>query len=92
MTKSELSTAIHEQIGLSQKESSQIVENVFEIIKSVLERGEQVKISGFGNFVVKQKSPRRGRNPQTGETIMLPGRKVLNFKTSPVLKSALQKS
>ncbi|TMA04782.1 MAG: integration host factor subunit alpha, partial [Deltaproteobacteria bacterium] len=66
-----------------------IVEATFEIIKSCLEKGEKVKISGFGNFVVNSKRPRRGRNPQTGDEITIVGRKVLTFKPSQILKKNL---
>ena len=75
--------------GLSKKESAEVVEMVFETLKLTLERGEKIKISGFGNFVVRQKKERTGRNPQTGEEIMLAPRKVLTFKPSQVLKNAI---
>ena len=68
-----------------------IVESVFEIMKDNLSQGEKIKISGFGNFVVKKKNSRRGRNPQTGEEIEISSRKVLNFKASQVLRKALNK-
>ena len=66
-----------------------MVETVFSIIKNTLETGEKIKIAGFGNFVVKQKSDRRGRNPQTGETITITARRILTFKPSQVLKNAI---
>ena len=66
-----------------------MVESIFEIIKAHLERGEKIKISGFGNFVLNTKRPRKGRNPQTGEEIIISGRRVLSFKPSPVLKKAI---
>jgi len=62
---------------------------VFDIIKSTLESGEKIKIAGFGNFIVKEKADRRGRNPQTGEEIVISARKILTFKPSQVLKSAI---
>jgi integration host factor subunit alpha len=65
------------------------VETVFELIKDKLAQGEKVKISGFGNFVVKEKRSRRGRNPQTGEEISITARRVLTFKSSQVLRKAL---
>jgi integration host factor subunit alpha len=65
------------------------VESVFDIMKSCLERGEKLKISGFGNFVVKDKKARRGRNPQTGDAIEISARKVLTFKSSQVLRKTL---
>jgi integration host factor subunit alpha len=89
MTKSEIIESVYEKVGLSKKEANTIVELVFETIKSNLENGEKVKISRFGNFVVRQKRNRRGRNPQTGSEIEISARKVLTFKASPVLKKAL---
>lgn len=89
MTKANLIDALYEKVGLSKKESGQIVELIFETIRSSLEKGEKVKISGFGNFNVRSKNVRRGRNPQTGEAINISARTVLTFKASPVLKKAL---
>jgi len=89
MTKADIVELIHERIGFSKKESSEIVETVFEIIKETLEKGDKIKIAGFGNFVVKGKSSRRGRNPQTGDEIEISARRVLTFKPSQILKNAL---
>jgi integration host factor subunit alpha len=89
MTKADIIGRIYEKVGLSKKEATDVVEVTFEIIKGCLERGEKVKISGFGNFVVNSKRPRRGRNPQTGEEIVIVGRKVLTFKPSQILKKNL---
>ena len=86
MTKEDLVNAIIEKIGFSKKESFHIVDQIFEIMKSKLETGEQVKISGFGVFNVKSKKVRKGRNPQTGETMDITARNVLKFTASPVLK------
>jgi integration host factor subunit alpha len=86
MTKGDIVERIYEKIGFSKREANDIVESIFEIIKRRLENGEKVKISGFGNFVVNQKRPRKGRNPQTGEEIIICGRRVLTFKGSQVLK------
>jgi integration host factor subunit alpha len=91
MTKADLVDSIYERIGLSKKESIQIVELVFEIMRSELEKGKKVKISGFGNFNVRNKNIRRGRNPQTGDSIEISARNVLTFKASPVLKKDLNK-
>jgi integration host factor subunit alpha len=66
-----------------------MVESVFIILKNTLESGEKIKIAGFGNFVVKQKADRRGRNPQTGDTITIAARRILTFKPSQVLKNAI---
>jgi len=86
LTKQQIIEQIHEQIGIPKKECISIVDNTFEIIKEELENGEKVSISGFGKWMVREKRPRRGRNPQTGESITLSGRKVLTFKCSHVLR------
>jgi len=90
MTKADLVKIICEKMGFALKESTEIVEQVFEIIKETLESGEKVKISGFGNFVIRQKRPRTGRNPQTGEKMVISGRRVVTFKPSLVLRKALK--
>jgi integration host factor subunit alpha len=89
MTKADIVERIYEKVGFSKKEATDVVESIFEIIKAHLERGEKIKISGFGNFVLNTKRPRKGRNPQTGEEIIISGRRVLSFKPSPVLKKAI---
>jgi len=89
MTKADIVERIHQQVGFLKKESAEIVESVFTILKDTLESGEKIKIAGFGNFVVKQKADRRGRNPQTGDTITINARRILTFKPSQVLKSAI---
>lgn len=89
MTKAEIVEQIYERVGFSKKESADLVEKVFDIIKDTLRDGEKVKISGFGNFVVREKNARKGRNPQTGKEIVLEARRVLTFKPSLVLKNLL---
>jgi len=89
MTKAEIITRIYEKVGFSKKDATDVVEATFDIIKGCLERGEKVKISGFGNFVVNTKRPRKGRNPQTGDEIIIVGRKVLTFKASQIMKKSL---
>jgi integration host factor subunit alpha len=89
MTKADIVERIYEKVGFSKKEATDVVESIFEIIKGRLENGEKVKISGFGNFVINAKRPRKGRNPQTGEEIVSSGRRVLTFKPSPVLKKSI---
>jgi len=89
MTKADIVERIHQKIGLSKKESAEMVEMVFGIMKNTLESGEKIKIAGFGNFVVKQKSDRRGRNPQTGDAITITDRRILTFKPSQVLKCGI---
>jgi len=86
MTKADLVELIYERVGLSKKEAGEIVEAVFAIVKDKLRNGEKVKISGFGTFAVNHKHARRGRNPQTGEPIMIESRSVLTFKPSQLLK------
>jgi len=90
MTKADLVEAVVRRVGFSKKESARIVEHVFGTIKETLEAGENIKISGFGNFVVRDKRTRLGRNPQTGEKIEISARRVLTFKPSRVLCDALK--
>ena len=89
MTKADIVEMIYERVGFSKKESAEIVETIFEVIKEALVSGEKVKFSGFGNFIVREKNARKGRNPQTGAEIQLAARRVLTFKPSLVLKNAL---
>ena len=89
MTKAELVERVYEKAGIAKKDSTELVDAVFEMLKSTLEAGEKLKISGFGNFEVKKKADRKGRNPQTGEPITISARSVLTFKPSSVLKSAI---
>ncbi|NPV03691.1 MAG: integration host factor subunit alpha [Syntrophaceae bacterium] len=89
MTKIDIIQNVCDKLGFSKKDSARIVESVFDIMKDELARGQKVKISGFGNFVVKEKNSRRGRNPQTGAEIEISARRVLTFKSSQVLKKAL---
>ncbi len=89
MTKADIIEAVYEQIGFSKKEAAEVVELVFDTMKETLAVGEKIKISGFGNFVVRPKRARTGRNPQTGDQITISARKVLTFKPSQVLKDAL---
>ena len=89
MTKADIVEQIYEKVGFSKKESAELVERVFGLIKETLENGEKIKIAGFGNFVVKEKSDRRGRNPQTGDEIIISARRILTFKPSQVLKSSI---
>ncbi len=86
MTKADIVEQIRSNTGLPKQESYQLLESVFSIMKSTLESGEKIKITGFGNFEVKGKNDRKGRNPQTGEDIVITARKVLTFKPSPILK------
>lgn len=89
LTKEKIINNIYHQVGLSKSHSRAVVERLLEIIKERLETGEDILISGFGKFVVKKKSARRGRNPQTTEDLQLRERKVVVFKTSGVLRNKL---
>jgi integration host factor subunit alpha len=92
MTKADIAEYLANQNGVTKQESMELVESVLSIIKDTLANGETLKISGFGNFVVKDKTDRRGRNPQTGEDITIDARKVLTFKPSGMLKDAMNRS
>lgn len=89
MTKADIIESVYNKVGFSKKESADIVEMVFTTMKATLESGEKIKISGFGNFIVREKKARIGRNPQTGEEIEISARRVLTFRPSQVLKNAL---
>jgi integration host factor subunit alpha len=89
LTKADLVDRVYQRVECSKSEATEFVEAVFEMMKRRLERGEKVKISGFGNFVVSEKRPRRGRNPQSGEEIVISGRRVMTFKASQVLKATM---
>ena len=92
MTKAELIEAVYSKVGISKKESADLVEMIFDTMKDTLSKGEKIKISGFGNFVVREKRSRMGRNPQTGESMEISARKVLTFRPSQVLKHDLNGS
>jgi integration host factor subunit alpha len=89
LTKEKIINSIYNQVGLSKNQSRVVVERLFEIVKNSLENGEDLLISGFGKFVVKEKSARRGRNPQTTEDLQLRERRVVVFKTSGVLRDKI---
>ena len=88
LTKSHIVTAVHE-LGFTKKKSIEIIETLLEVIKSTLERNEDVLISGFGKFCVKGKNKRRGRNPATGDDLILRERRVVTFKCSGKLRNKL---
>ncbi|NVN93551.1 MAG: integration host factor subunit alpha [Desulfuromonadales bacterium] len=89
MTKADIVEKIMTGTGLTKRDSAEIMEALFSIMKSTLEQGENLKISGFGSFVVKQKNDRKGRNPQTGETITIASRRIVTFKPSTILRNAI---
>ena len=89
VTKSSIINSIYNQCGLSKTKAIQLSESILEIIKQTLESGEDVLISGFGKFCVKEKNERRGRNPPTGDDLMLGARRVVTFRCSGVLKDKI---
>lgn len=91
MTKADIVECVYLNAGGCKKDSVELVESVFSAIKETLQRGETLKITGFGNFVVRAKSDRKGRNPQTGETITIEARRIISFKPSNVLRNAINK-
>ena len=89
LTKAQITDAVCNETGMPKWRSAELVEGVFEVIKQTLESGEDVLISGFGKFSVREKQERKGRNPQTGEPLVLAPRKVVTFKCSKNLKDKL---
>ncbi len=89
LTKAQIVDEIPERLGLSRKKSVEVVETLLEILKRTMESGEDVLISGFGKFCVKQKQSRRGRNPATGDDMMLGGRRVVVFRCSKLLRDRI---
>jgi integration host factor subunit alpha len=89
LTKAQIVSTVQNHLGLSRKSSSQLIENLLEIIKKTLGNDEDVLISGFGKFCVKQKRERKGRNPATGDDMMLAPRKVVTFKCSGKLRDKI---
>jgi integration host factor subunit alpha len=92
LTKAELADLLFEKVGLNKREAKDMVEAFFEEIRGALERGESVKLSGFGNFQLRDKPQRPGRNPKTGEEIPISARRVVTFHASQKLKAMVEKS
>ena len=90
LTKAEVAEHLFEKVGLSKRDAKEMVEIFFEEVRETLESGEQVKLSGFGNFDLRQKSERPGRNPKTGEDIPISARKVVTFRPGQKLKSRVE--
>lgn len=90
LTKAELSELLFDRLGLNKRESKDMVEAFFEIVHGTLVRGQDVKLSGFGNFHIRHKAPRPGRNPRTGEAIPIKARQVVTFHASQKLKALVQ--
>ena len=91
MVKIDIVEKICEKVGFSNNEMAKIVETVFDIIKETLQREDKILVSGFGNFVIRNKRARRGRNPQTGGDIEITPRRILTFKPSALLKASLNR-
>lgn len=92
VTKAELAVSLHDELGLNKRESKEFVEQFYETIKVALEEGSSVKLSGFGNFGLRDKPARPGRNPKTGEEIPISARRVVTFKASQKLKEAIDQN
>lgn len=90
LTKADLAELLFDRLGLNKRESKDMVEAFFEIVQDTLEGGVDVKLSGFGNFNIRYKAPRPGRNPRTGESIPIKARQVVTFHASQKLKSIVQ--
>lgn len=90
LTKAEIAEYLFEKVGLSKADSKALVEDFFEKIRETLENGEQVKLSGFGNFELREKKSRPGRNPKTGEDIPISARRVVTFRPGQKLKARVE--
>jgi integration host factor subunit alpha len=90
LTKAELADLLFDRLGLNKRESKDMVEAFFEIVHGTLVEGQDVKLSGFGNFNIRRKAPRPGRNPRTGESIPIKARQVVTFHASHKLKAIVQ--
>ena len=90
ITKDSLVEMIHNEVGLNKREAKELIECFFEQIKKSLENGNDIKLSGFGNFILRNKAPRPGRNPKTGEEVTISKRRVVTFKSGLKLKSKLE--
>ncbi|MCG6939771.1 MAG: integration host factor subunit alpha [Thiohalocapsa sp.] len=90
LTKADMAEHLYEELGLNKREAKEVVESFFEEIRAALEQGEQVKLSGFGNFDLRQKKQRPGRNPKTGEEIPITARRVVTFRPGQKLKSRVE--
>jgi len=90
ITKNSLVNLLHDEVGLNKREAKEFIETFFEVIKLELENGNDVKISGFGNFNIRDKAARPGRNPKTGEDVTISERRVVTFKSGLKLRSKLE--
>ncbi|MFZ1828294.1 MAG: integration host factor subunit alpha [Candidatus Competibacteraceae bacterium] len=91
LTKADMAERLFEELGINKREAKELVEIFFEEIRSALERGHQVKLSGFGNFDLREKNQRPGRNPKTGEEIPITARRVVTFRPGQKLKARVDR-
>ncbi len=91
VTRAEVTDAIVREVGVTRQESADLLDKMLELIGSALEKEDEVKLSRFGNFVVRSKSAREGRNPKTGEEAVIAARRVVTFRPSPMLKAQVDK-
>ncbi|MFM8753726.1 MAG: integration host factor subunit alpha [Phenylobacterium sp.] len=92
VTRADLAEAVHEEVGLTRQDCAELVERTLELTAQALERGEQVKLSGFGVFQVREKRARMGRNPKTGEPAAIEPRRVIGFRASQVMKARIDRA
>ncbi|MBX3726394.1 MAG: integration host factor subunit alpha [Xanthomonadales bacterium] len=90
LTKAEMAERLFQEVGLNKREAKEFVDALFETLRAALERGEQVKLSGFGNFELRQKNQRPGRNPKTGEEIPISARRVVTFRPGQKLRARVE--
>ena len=90
LTKSDIVKNLNDEIGLNKREAKELVDSFFETIKKLLSQGQEVKLSGFGNFQLNNKTSRPGRNPRTGENVEITARRVVTFKSGQKLKKSMQ--
>lgn len=90
LTKNDLAAALFDEVGLNKRESREFIDSFFELIRAQLEQGDSVKLSGFGNFQLRDKSTRPGRNPKTGEEIPISARRVVTFKPGQKLRNRVE--
>ncbi len=90
LTKADLATALFDEVGLNKREAREFIDNYFEAIRRSLEQGDSVKLSGYGNFQLRDKKTRPGRNPKTGEEIPIKARRVVTFKPGQKLRNRVE--
>ena len=92
MRKADIARRIHQQAGISEEKAAQVLDKILQILASTIQQGEPIAIHGFGKFLVRRKPPREGRNPRTGEAAMISARRVVGFRPSALLKTAVART